>query len=199
MNAIKAILVAWLAVAASVTYADEISVFGFELGKPLALPECVVAMMGTRGIKMYESIGKATCVEDARTLDGYDRPMRRIVFGRNEAPTIVKNFRIYPLEEAGVVIGLHFLTAGVGVQSLVMEQLQEKFGPPTTKRLLPVQNLNGAVFDSMQAEWRVGNVAVTYVGAAGRMDVGEVFIDTPAAAEIRNLSIAGKRAKERKL
>lgn len=174
------VLLATISVQAS---AQTISIFGFELGRPLNLPECVFKTVA--GMKLYEVIQPATCAESATTINGYKQPVRRIVFSQAETPTIVKNWNAIPLEVDGNLVGLHFFTPGASAQQLALDQLTSKFGKPTARKSYPVQNVMGAKFDAISAQWRSPSVQIAFEGIRDKIDTGEIYIDLPTAADLR--------------
>ncbi len=167
-------------------HAEEPGIFGFVFGNTLNLPECPYRIISGASTKQYDSAVSSTCIRDAHSLRGYGQPVREITFSPKECPSIVKNGRAFPLESSGKLIGIHFLTPGVESQELVMQQLVEKFGKPNLIKNLPVKNSSSAIFSSIEAHWRTsGQLSVTYYGTNGRMDYGEVFVDSPMAAMLR--------------
>jgi len=159
------------------------SVFGFELGKPLTLSECPFKVVA--GSKMYDVIPRSTCVQDAGPLNGYKIPVRRIIFGRDEAPPIVKNWTAFPLEINGNLVGFHFLTPGAAAQELALSQLTQKYGQPTSTSNRLMQNAMGASFNSTSATWELTNLRVKFDGITTKIETGEVYIDLPEATALR--------------
>ncbi|QOR55216.1 MAG: hypothetical protein SHS37scaffold296_33 [Burkholderiales phage 68_11] len=159
------------------------SVFGLELGRPLALPEC--AYRATRGGKNYDAITKFTCYEDKHELNGYGEPVRRVNFKPEESPVYIKWQRLFALEADGMLIGIDFLTPGVQAQEIVLAALRQKFGEPTTLAVRKAKTLQGAEFDSLSAVWALPALIVRLEGTTDRIDTGRVTIDTPAADALR--------------
>jgi hypothetical protein len=178
--------------------AQELSVFGFSFNRPLALPECPYKIYG--GSKSYQVLPPATCLQDARPLNGYGRPVRSISFGRGESPAMVKNFTAYPLEENGVLIGLHFLTPGLAAQDTVLTELTAKFGQPNGLSRQQAKTAFGAVFDTFSATWAAApDISVSFVGVTTRIETGEVFIDSAEAKALRQSWVKAATSAERKL
>lgn len=176
--------------------AQQVSIFGFELGKPLVLPECPFKMAGST--KLYEDIVDATCVENAQRYPGYKIPIRVITFGRKERPLIVY-WNLLPLERDGILVGVEFATRGLDTKQSVLDSLTEKFGEPSMIEREPVQNRMGAKFEAVYAKWRKPNLNVTYDSVLNRIDRGAVFIDLPIATEMRESWKQEDRRSERKL
>lgn len=180
--------------------ADDLTIFGFELGKPLTLPECPIeSLISEPGHKLYKTVVPVTCIQDAHPLDGYGQPVREITFSLKDCPLIVKNWRAFPLEEEGNLIGFHFLTTGIASQDVVMQQLQKKYGKPTSIKKNAVQNGFGATFETINAQWQTGKVTVTFHGTLDRLGTGEVFVDLPAAVKLRKSWEKSSHSSERKM
>lgn len=163
--------------------AADLTVFGFELGKPLNLPECQFKLSGTT--KLYEPIPAQTCTQDPVKIDTYGQPVRRIVFSKAEAPDIVKNWQMIALEAGGNLIGLEFFTAGAVSQDLVYQTLAQQYGKPTRKNTSAVGNNFGASAQAISAAWASRQLNVTFDGILDRLDRGRVVIDTSEATVLR--------------
>ena len=181
----------------SVATAAPTSIFGIELGQPLSLPECPFKPLLKS--KMYDVTPASTCVEDAGPLNGYGVPVRRVVFSQAEAPPIVKNWTLFPLEQDGKVIGVHWITAGVDSQALVLEQLRAKFGAVTSQTAHQVQTAMGASFDAVTATWSLPGLSVRFYGVGDRITSGQVYVDLPEAAALRAEWERKEAAPQRKL
>jgi hypothetical protein len=94
-----------LAILPTASIAADHTVFGFELGKPLALQECESKTVANT--KMYEPTPRMTCFEAAHTMNGYGIPVRRITF--HSEPVI----QIYS-DGAGVDACLDVVTSCLG-------------------------------------------------------------------------------------
>jgi hypothetical protein len=165
--------------------AQDLTVFGFELGKPLSLPECPATRTPVGATKFYEEIPAYTCFQEPRKFNGYGIPARMVVFGKSEAPPFVRYWRFVALEHGGVLIGVRFGTNGASSQDLVISQLTAKYGKPSSTSTRVVQNLMGAQFNAIIAVWSGGSVDVTYDGVTGEIDRGQVTIDLPQATALR--------------
>ena len=192
----------WPLVAALVAVhaaAADLTVFGFELGKPLTLPECPYTTLPGDNFKLYEVVPPRTCYQEPRAVNGYGIPVREIDFGKTSAPPYVLYWRMFAVEQGGDLIGVRFSTPGISAQDVVLGELRRKYGAPTSISSEPLQNAFGATFDSVSALWRGGAVDVTFEGTFGRLDRGEVTIDLPAATALRRSWERATSAAERKL
>jgi len=174
------------------------SVFGLELGHPVALAECPHQAMPVSGRKLYELMPSRTCVEDAAPA-GPASGARTVVFTRTEAPPIVRDARLTLLEVGGALAGVRFATPGESAEDVVLGELTAKYGPPSSIHRERVQNLAGAQADTLTALWRGGVVDVTFYGTFGRLDQGQVTIDLPIGSAARRARDAAAHNAERKL
>ena len=181
----------------TLSFSQPLSIFGFEFGKPISLPECPYKLYG--GSKSYEIFPPTTCIQDAHALNGYGQPVRRITFSKQESPLIVKNWTAFPLEANGVLIGLHFLTPGLSAQEIALSQLKQKYGEPTRSGFHQVQNAMGATYESQSATWETNALRISFEGMTTRIETGEIIIDTPEATVLRSQWEKALRADERKL
>lgn len=187
-----------LALASALPAAQAESVFGFVLGEKLTLPDCPYRVTAG-GTRLEEMNPPVVCVAPAHALNGYDIPVREIRFPLQETPPIVKNSVVFPLEIDGRLIGLHFITAGLSTQDLVLQQLTDKFGAPARVERAQVQNLAGGTFGAVQATWQRADLQVRFDSTALKLTAGEVFIDTPAAVQLRAEWQSKRNSKARPL
>lgn len=171
------------ALVATSAYSADLTVFGFELGKPLTLPECPFKMVGTA--KLYDLTPAQTCTQAPIKINTYGQPVRRIIFSKAEAPDIVKNWQMIALEADGNLVGIEFFTIGAASQELVYQTLTQQYGSPTRKNVSTVGNGFGASAQAISASWVTKQIDVTFDGMLDRLDRGRVLIDTPEATTIR--------------
>ena len=135
--------------------------------------------------KHYDVTPDATCVHDFQKINTYNQRVRRVVFGKNEAPVWLKNWQLIALEANGNLIGIEFFTWGLSSQELVFSTLVNKFGQPTSKTTSQTQNSMGAEYQVINARWATSDIEVRFEGATDRVDSGRVVIDLPEATRIR--------------
>lgn len=160
------------------------SVFGYQIGKPLDLPECSVQLATPQGDKIYFASQQTTCLE---AQPNHGETWRTVLhFSEKDAPAFVKDRRASPVLSHGVLIGLDFSTYGIQYQSTVFAELTEKYGKPIKLVKSKLQNGFGAKFESIHAQWlQKTGLKVTFDGADVALDEGSVSIDTPASAAAR--------------
>jgi hypothetical protein len=173
---------------------------GFEFGKPLALPTCKVT--STSGaITFYASATAHPCLQPGGLKPGGPAAPRAgfIHFPASERPDIASSERIgYQLDASGNLALLVIGTSGHASQERVLQALVTKYGQPSIRAAVPMQNAIGAKFDSIRATWSDGTLDVAFVGVGGSIDSGSVVIGTPAAhaeraARLQELGSAGRK------
>jgi hypothetical protein len=150
-------------------------VFGFVMGKRIEAPECPSKTIA--GKKYFEVMSSYTCAwnEEHKPNDLF--PSRIIVLAKDSAPSFMKGlFRAYLKD--GLFIGARFATFGINSQDETFTQLANKYGQPSSINRSQVQNLAGATFEAITAEWRHDNIVVTLNGVTDKIDLGEVRIET---------------------
>lgn len=175
------------------------SIFGIEMGKRIDLPECPFKTHEGSSVKYYDVLPKITCAQDAHPLNGYKINPREITFSQEEAPAIVRNWRMFVLEIDGRAEGFNFLTNGIQTQNEVLAVLTQKFGRPTSINRHTVSTVTSSPLDTFDAYWELPTVKITFWGTVNRVDRGEVLIDSPAASALRKSWTAEDQKKERQL
>jgi hypothetical protein len=188
----------FLAAAMAITVpASAQSVFGFEFGKPLVLPECEFKQYAK--IKAYDPLPEQTCFHEPFLINTYKIPVRRIIFGKSEHPDIVKYWQIIALEIDNTLQGIEFFTLGASSQDAVLDSLTKKFGKPSSVSTKSVQTATSAPFQAIHATWKTDTLIVTFDGITDRLDRGQVFIDSPQGSALRASWAAETSAAKRGL
>lgn len=168
------------------------SIFGIELGKPLSLPDCSATMAA--GMKLYDTLQRVECREDAHPDRAEGVTWSRVQFPPDRAPLIAKWTYVNAYMIGGTVEGIEFPTAGISSQDVVLAQLKEKFGQPTTITTTLAQNAMGASFRVYEARWQSAALTVTFHGALDTFDKGRVEICSPRLCTVRAAATAAQRA-----
>jgi len=192
-------LIALAAIVSMPAWAAEPStIFGIEFGKPLTLPECSFSLAA--GSKFYDASQQSICGETAqpdRTTAGVS--WSRVTFPTDKAPLIAKWSYVNAYTYRGIVEGVEFPTAGVSSQEVVLTQLKQKFGQPTSLRVGTAQNAMGAAFKTYDAEWQLPNLRVTFHGTLDTLDKGKVQICAPVLCALRSASDANRTGQRQGL
>lgn len=194
MNKLGWFLLVGFATGAGDSFADDaVSIYGFEFGRPIALPECEpdATLSRISGKKTYPVFSKFDCQKEA-AQGGDPAPTVEINWGTNNWPLGVKWGRALATLVDGNLAGFHFSTTGANSQEFVMSELTKKFGQPTSVTRQPVQNLAGASFNAINAVWSGGPVTVTFYGIMSKLDQGEVYIDIPEVAKLRETNLRSR-------
>jgi hypothetical protein len=156
------------------------SVFGYQLDKPLNLPECAHRADVPQ---VYDPDRLVTCWEDLSATG-----VHTLRFSWDDTPPWVNHPDFIPLiESEGKLMGIRFATYGVEDQDAVLAELKLKYGKPSSLRTSIAQNRFGATFKVLHASWKFPTLLVLFDGGVeGDLDTGSVTIDTPLAARLRS-------------
>jgi hypothetical protein len=80
----------------------------------------------------------------------------------------------------GKVERLSFATDGMHAQQAVLDALVRKFGKPRSTERRPMQNLMGAQFVSIVADWAADSYTVEFEGIEHSLDTGRVNVKSRA-------------------
>lgn len=170
----------WLA--SNSALAVDMTAYGFEIGKPLNLPECPLNPTGSyrsygivRSICFQVSLAKR---EDAVTIE---TPGASIHFPFEERPYHSAADYMTLLAFDGKLQLLILRTAGQLVQNEVLSDLSRKYGAPTQTVQSPTQDQHGVEIVSIVATWDFPEtLRVEYLGVFPGPDEGQIQIGTPA-------------------
>jgi hypothetical protein len=190
----KLSLIAVLFLLANVSRSADLAVFGLEFGKPVQLPEC----------ESTSPFVQKTCVTKEGKFPGDTH--HYVYFSSADTPSIVDQFSTSDnatasfgldlmLDQNGALIGLSFLTPGISYQTRILDQLTAKYGKPTRRKTVQVQNGFGARFDVIHALWNLPNLTVLFDGALAQLNQGSVTIDSPEAAKMRDAEAKPQQGK----
>jgi hypothetical protein len=176
------------------------TVFGLELGKPLAIPECH-HKVSSRGFvfSTYEDDPAETCYEPDIELQGAP-PWRRgsVNFPLKKMPLILHLNSGYTLIVNGKLEGLQFDTLNYGNTDAIIRELSVKFGRPTSVTRFTANPANVPV-PATHAEWRLPNLYVSYRNIDYSVDYGALLIETPIMQVARRVKERAQEAERTKL
>lgn len=162
------------------------TVFGMELGKPVALPTCKNKVLpgGLVLRSNYEDNPAVTCHEPDIQLS--DAPWRRgsVDFPLAKIPLIVRGNTGNTLIVDGNLEGLQFDTLGHANTNAIITELTQKFGRPTSVSR-DVASPVGIPVPAVHAEWKLRGLYVSYRNIDDHIDYGELLIETPAMQALR--------------
>ena len=79
----------------------------------------------------------------------------------------------------GSVEGITLITYGKNWQDRIFDNLRQKYGSPSTNETTTEQNMMGAKFSNIVAEWKFTNLSVRFAGIMSDIYTGIVSASTP--------------------
>lgn len=191
------VVVALFCSCASTAAAVDMTVFGFELGARLVLPECKISSVYSssdlHNYKLYAKKQKTTCIDEERFPKNGAYGTRFVQFSEADAPQNAKDTMISAFcDSNGVLLGVGIFTFGIQNQQFDLAQLTAKYGKPTKVNYSSAQNGFGARYDVLHARWDLDGLTVVFNGSLGLLDQGSIEIDTSRA-------VAAKAAMNNKI
>jgi hypothetical protein len=163
------------------------TVFGMELGKPLAIPMCKRKMMpgGYLSKYTYEDDPAETCYEPDIQLS--DAPWRRgsVDFPLSRTPSFLALNTGFTLIVDGKLEGLQFSTLGHANTNAIIGELTAKFGRPSSVSRT-TSTISGIAVPAIEAEWRLPTLHVSYRNIDTEVEHGFLEIETTAMHERRS-------------
>lgn len=138
-------------------------VLGIAIGQPFGAPDCASDLIGRPPVM---------CADTRPGLRSPDRIWFKVPL---TASTLFLHAGSVGLRD-GVVDEITILTNGVSVQDAALSALTDKFGAPTAITRVPVQNRFGAVYQAIEAEWRLPGYRVTFDAVKADLDSGQINI-----------------------
>lgn len=179
-------LAAALFATASPAVAQPWTVFGLELGKPVALPECKHTVLpdGRLSKYTYELDPAVICHEPDIQLS--DAPWRRgsVNFPLKQSPLILHVNSGYTHIVDGKLEGLKLETLGYANANAIISELKAKFGEPTWSGET-TSTVSGVAVPAVEAEWELPELYVSYISIGPDIDYGALLIETPVMRAVR--------------
>jgi hypothetical protein len=175
MKLLALVFVFAASVAAHAQKPADMKVFGYELGKPLALEAC----------RCPGCVSEPVIMRDCLDMEVSGRAGRNMVeigtvhFPVDRVPQLVKGDTCMVATLNGALVDVMFKTKGVADQDVVFATLVAKYGTPSSKATIPVRTAMGA-FESIRAEWRIDGVLVAFSGSLDSVSEGYVEVSTPS-------------------
>ncbi|MFT3762681.1 MAG: hypothetical protein QM761_08735 [Pseudoxanthomonas sp.] len=99
----------------------------------------------------------------------------------------------------GSVEGITLITYGKNWQDRIFDNLSQKYGTPTTNETTTEQNMMGAKFSNIVAEWKFTNLNVSFAGIMSDIHTGIVSATTPTGERADEVERQEKKNSEPKL
>jgi len=146
------------------------SLFGVDIGKPLAVPLCPVTQINSV-VSHFDPNHPHNCV-----LTGVDPGDYLVNFGLSEPPpAFVQHDGVKVTVRDGIVQAVRVETDGLADQITVLSTLRDKFGKPAVLSSEKMGNLNGATFDVLFALWNFGDGSmIAFNGALDNFGTGAI-------------------------
>lgn len=175
------------------------SVFGQQLGKPVALPECQHmegVPAGSDGVPAYEMEQPVTCVQQPYELRWAALREGTVVFTREQTPELSSDntIGVYFSKDSDKVIAIQAATPGYEGAAYIIAQLTAKFGKPTStdedRRIvgkIPVL--------AKHVVWKRSGFTVDYQSVASSVRAGDLLVSTDEYDRLASEGDAARAAK----
>lgn len=171
-----------LLMASFASTASDMTIAGLTFGSPVLTPECAKEKDAWGSVR-YVTFSSTTCWSDMKLL-GPGMVHASILFGSSGQPSIISWRAMEVYLRDGKLVAASFYTHGLPTQNYDLKTLIEKYGEPTAKTVLQVQNRLGAKFDSISATWALPDITVDFSGTFTSLDYGHVTIALPQGEEL---------------
>lgn len=185
MKQLRHLLISLLLVTHASFAADSAkSMFGVELGSRFGFPAC------ERG---EDTLTRRHCFNPAHTAKTARGSEEQHVFFPRTAVVPYARGELTVEVISGVIEAVHVHTWGIEAQSVALDALKAKYGPPTRSRSEKVKGLRSR-FPVQYAEWDAREYSVRFEGAITSVDWGRITLGTPKYFALRASSPAAKPA-----
>jgi len=176
------------------------TVYGIELGQPVALPACKHKTLpnGQPSQYIYEDDPAETCHEPEIQLR--DAPWQRgsVNFPLRKQPLISAFNSGFTLIIDGKVEGLQFSTRGDANTNAIINELSTKFGRPTSISKT-TSTVAGIAVPAVHTEWDLESLYVSYLNIHREIGYGLLEIETPKMQAVRRMDQERKAADRQAL
>lgn len=167
---------------AAVTHAADSAktMFGVELGSRFTIPACA------RG---EDTMAKRYCHAEALSAKtAWGSQEHHVFYPRAETVPWARGEMIVDVSN-GVIEAIHINTWGIEAQTLALDAMTLKYGPPARSRSEKIKGLRSR-WPTKYAEWDLRDFSVKLDGTTGSVDWGRVTLATPRHQSMRKA--AGK-------
>lgn len=156
------------------------TMFGIELGTRFAIPPCA------RG---EDTMAKRYCYAEALTAKtAWGSEERHVFYPRAETVPWARGEMIVDVAN-DVIEAIHVNTWGIEAQTIALDEMTKKYGPPTRSHSEKIKGLRSR-WPTKYAEWDLKGFSVKLDGTTGSVDWGRVTLATPRHQNMRKT--AGK-------
>jgi len=164
--------------------ADTHTVFDMQLHAPFAVNECTYKMIAKH--KYYNLPMNGACYQLTTDTDNVANATVQIQWSSN--PKLVSGYALATVID-GQLEAISFNTLGMVSQSRDVQLLIDKYGAPTKSDHPIMQNGFGAVYQTLNAEWRFDDIVVSYISAIDSSH-GLIRVQTQKAVDQMNAVLA---------
>ena len=183
-----------------------LNVATLEIGAPIPFAQCEVKKI-SRSYSSYKYDAVRPCwrfdgIKDLKNRPGQPLPEEASILldlTEDRVPRPLHRSDIKATIVAGKIEAVIIRTSGLEDQAEVLDMLTVKYGKPTSVDRVDLQNAHGASYQSVDAKWEFDDLRVSFLGLAGRTDLGGVIIKSPRAIEWENAREAEAKAAAPKL
>jgi hypothetical protein len=177
MKTLRHLLIATLLLAATVVHAADSSktMFGVELGTRFAIPPCA---RGEDTMARRYCYAEALTAKTSRSSEEY-----HVFYPRAETVPWARGEMIVDVAN-GIIEAIHINTWGIEAQTLALDAMTLKYGPPARSRTEKIKGLRSR-WPTKYAEWDLKDFSVKLDGTTGSVDWGRVTLATPRYKNMR--------------
>lgn len=170
MKTLRHLLIITILLGSTVTHAADPAkiMFGIELGARFSIPPCA------RG---EDTMAKRYCYAEALTAKtAWGSEERHVFYPRAETVPWARGEMIVDVANS-IIEAIHVNTWGIEAQTIAIDEMTKKYGPPTRHRTEKIKGLRSR-WPTKYAEWDLGNFSVRLDGTTGSVDWGRVTLAT---------------------
>ena len=150
------------------------TMFGIELGTRFLISPCA------RG---EDTMAKRYCYAEALTAKtAWGSEEHHVFYPRAETVPWARGEMVVDVV-SGIIEAIHINTWGIEAQTLALDAMTIKYGPPTRSRVEKIKGLRSR-WPTKYAEWERKDLSVRLDGTTGSVDWGRVTLATPRYQKI---------------
>lgn len=190
------------------------TIFGMELNAPISIPECQYDRKSRTYFPAEGSCYKRDQIRNqkGKLVDAEDplsNERLEIYFAHKSRPAIVAGSSIWATTKGGELASVGTRTGGIDTQAQNLAQLEEKFGKPTRVERPSLQNVMGATYEGLVAEWELPSgtyvklespdMSLAKIRGFGGLNVGTLSILTASVRAKRETEQEAEASQRTKL
>lgn len=170
MKTLRHLLITALLLAATAGHAADPAktMFGVELGTRFTIPPCA------RG---EDTMAKRYCHAEALSAKtAWGSEERHVFYPRAETVPWARGELVVDVA-GGIIEAIHINTWGIEAQTIALDEMTKKYGPPARSRTEKIKGLRSR-WPTKYAEWDFRDFSVRLEGTTGSVDWGRVTLAT---------------------